>query len=165
MLQAILAPQASAANTVGQVANSSGAASAANGATRSAGATVDEFGDSVDRLLAGRPTNADELARIRAEVVRRATAARNAAGCAQDDPVRRSPWHPRTPELWPAGDALRLDQAALAPERGMWARFAPPPDGIPAADPPLGLDLNPVRVNPRDQLPTLGPAREPGRRL
>lgn len=147
LAEAMFAPQTAATETATAVVDRTNAA-----------ATANSFGQSVDNLLAGNPANSDELSLLRLEIQRRMMAGLGRAGSAQEDPVRRVPWHPRTPQVWPGADNLVL-VLRQPDERGTYVHFTPLPDGIPAGDPPIGLDLSPIRVY-GGQRPPLLPVRE-----
>lgn len=142
LLTTALAPQQAAVSTAQQVAGTAAAP---------AGRELAGLGREVDRLLAGKRGDGDELQRIRAEIERRMRE-RGPAGAAQDDPERLRPWHPRRgeapaqPFLRPVSDEFTLAQAeamrGLAPSGRL-------PDGVPAAALPSPIDLTPVRLPQR----------------
>jgi hypothetical protein len=102
----------------------------------------------VDRLLLGKGVDVPELQRIKAELARRA-ADPTLGPAAQDEAERLRPWHPRVADApaqlgrAPKSDDLHLGWPAI--ERGI-AKPGPLPDGIPASELPVPLDLSRVRL-------------------
>lgn len=144
LLQTLVAPQSAAMSTASSVANQA-----------SAGARQElaGVGREVDRLLAGRPANQEELERIRSELKARLDAADAREGSAQGEPARLRPWHPRAPaEPFRLGPhRSEFDQLGMGlpdAERGL-ARRGPLPDGIAAGELQTPIDLTPMRILPR----------------
>ncbi|MCS6970122.1 MAG: hypothetical protein RMM29_04680 [Planctomycetota bacterium] len=114
---------------------------AATAATRAADASMAPGVErELDRLIAGRVHNRDELLRLKEALEQRRRLWREREGAAQDDPQRLAPWHPRVPlpRRLPPSDLLRL--AERDAQRGL-AELGPCPDGIPPGEllPPLDV--------------------------
>ncbi len=140
LLTAMMAPQQAAMSTATQVADKV----TAPGQSELAG-----MNSEVERLLAGKAGNREELERIKQELDRRNPANRPREGSAQEDPERLRPWHPRAPQPDPKArpvahnDAMSL--GAVAGERGLPASGAVP-DGVPPAEMRAPIDLSKIRI-------------------
>lgn len=138
LLGTILAPQEAAMATAGRVADV---------ASAPVQPELGSVGSEVDRLLAGRAGNVEELERIKAELEGRMTS-RTRQGSAQSDPERLRPWHPRVPDAQPSRLPGRpIDTLVLgyrSGERGLPASCTLP-DGVPQAAPPPMVDVRKIR--------------------
>lgn len=139
LLTALAAPQQAAMSTASQVANK---------LTAPAQNELAGMNSEVERLLAGKAGNREELQRIKQELERRNPANRPREGSAQDDPERLRPWHPRAPEPDPkARPVVHHDAMSLGVgggERGLPASGSVP-DGVPRAELRGPIDLSRIR--------------------
>ena len=143
LLTALAAPQQAAMSTAGQVANR---------LTAPAQNELAGMHSEVDRLLAGKAANREELQRIKQELDRLNPANSPREGSAQDDPERLRPWHPRAPQPDPKAKSVTHIDAmvlgAVGGERGLPASGAVP-DGVPRAELRAPIDLSRIRLKDR----------------
>ncbi|MEK7414457.1 MAG: hypothetical protein AAB263_14175 [Planctomycetota bacterium] len=140
IMQAVFAPQQTAAKAADAVADRLDSASTPGREQ------LNSMQSEVDRILAGKPRNAEELRRIQNEM-NNLGRLHHRRGSFRDDPSRFYPWHPRAERAVRPFDMMDVTgfRGRQPAPRGL-SQFGSSIDGIPRTEFPAPINMTPIRI-------------------